>query len=111
MRKYETIFILDPALDNNAVEGEINKFNTVILTNAGKILKQDRWGTRNLAYPIAKKTQGYYVFTLLEGTKETLSELDRAFRLDEQVLRHLTILLQKRQLKVLERAKEAAVPV
>ena len=108
MRKYESTFILDPALEVNAVEERITKFNSTLISNGGNIIKQDKWGIRNLAYPIAGKSQGFYVLTLFEGKKETLVELERAYRLDEQVLRHLTIALEKKQLKVLEKARESA---
>ena len=107
MRKYESIFILDPSLEAGATEERITKFNSTIISNGGNIIKQDKWGLRNLAYPIAGKSQGFYVVTLLEGKKETLTELERAYRLDEQVLRHLTIVLEKKQLKVLEKARES----
>lgn len=108
MRKYETIFILDPTLDNNAIEAEISKYSAVITANGGNILKQDKWGLRNLAYHIGKKSQGYYVFTLFEGKKETLTELERVFGLDEQVLRHLTVVLGKKQAMAQEKTRELA---
>jgi len=111
LRKYESTFILDPALEANAIEERITKFNSTIISNGGNIIKQDKWGVRNLAYPIAGKSQGFYVLTLFEGKKETLVELERAYRLDEQVLRHLTIVLEKKQLKVLEKARESAPQV
>ena len=108
MRKYESTYILDPSLEANTIEERITKFNSTIISNGGNIIKQDKWGVRNLAYPIAGKSQGFYVLTLFEGKKETLVELERAYRLDEQVLRHLTIVLEKKQLKVIEKARESA---
>lgn len=110
MRKYETVFILEPSLDNEGIEAKINRFNETITANGGNILKQDKWGLRNLAYPIAKKTQGYYAVTVFEGKGETLAELERAYRLDEQVLRHLTIVMDKKQQKVFEKSRELAAP-
>ena len=109
MRTYETVYIFDPTLETNATETENNKFNNVITGYGGTILKQDKWGLKNLAYPIAKKQQGFYVVTLFEGNKETLTELERAYHLDEQVLRHLTIVVEKKQMKVIEKAREQAV--
>lgn len=108
MRTYETVYILDPTLESSVIEAETEKFNSVITTYGGNIVKQDKWGVRNLAYPIAKRTQGFYVVTLFEGSRETLTELDRAYRLNEQVLRHLTIVLEKKQLQAVEKARELA---
>ncbi len=108
MRTYETVYILDPTLDSTAIEAQTEKFNAVITSYGGNIIKQDKWGVRNLAYPIARRSQGFYVVTLFEGSRETLTELDRAYRLDEQVLRHLTVVLEKKQLQALEKAKEQA---
>jgi small subunit ribosomal protein S6 len=107
LRTYETVYILDPTLESTSIDTEIEKFNSAITSYGGNIVKQDKWGVRNLAYPIAKRSQGFYVVTLFEGNRETLTELDRAYRLDEQVLRHLTIVMEKKQLQAVEKAKEA----
>ena len=110
MRKYESVYILDPALDNSVIEDKIGRFNETITSHGGKILKQDKWGSRNLAYPIAKKTQGFYVVTVFEGEGKTLSELERAYKLEEQLLRHLTVVLDKKHLKAFEKATRVAAP-
>ena len=103
MRKYETIYIIDPAVEGASLDGVVEKYNGVIHSYGGKVLRQDRWGARNLAYPLKKKNQGFYVYTLFEGKNQALTELERAFRIDENILRHLTIVLEKKQLIAVEK--------
>ena len=109
MRKYETIYIIDPGMEGTALDGVIEKYNGLIHSYGGKVLKQDRWGARNLAYPLKKKNQGFYVYTLWEGENQTLIELERAFRIDENILRHLTVVLEKKQLIAIEKELAAQV--
>ena len=107
MRNYETVLVLDPTLGEQAVEAEITKFGEIITHHGGKIVKQDRWGARTLAYPIAGKAQGFYVVTLFEGESRTVSELERAYKLDEQVLRYLTVVVDKKHLAASQKTREA----
>lgn len=92
MKKYETTFILDPSLGEEKIESEIRKVSDFIEGHGAKILRTDRWGMRRLSYPIAKKTQGYYVFILFEGEYNLPKELERFYRLNESCLRFLTVI-------------------
>ena len=92
LKRYETTFILDPALPEEAIEKEIKKVEEQIESLEGKILKIEKWGLKRLAYPIAKKLQGFYVFILYEGEGNIPSELEKGFRLNELCLRYLTVL-------------------
>ena len=104
MRKYETAFILDPGLDEATLEKEIKKVEELIENNKGKIIQTDRWGLRKLTYRIRKKLEGYYVITHFEGPTALIRELDRYYKLDENVLRFLNVV--KVEKKPSEKDKE-----
>jgi small subunit ribosomal protein S6 len=91
MRRYETIFILRP----NVGEDEINRVteNTtqIILNEKGTILEMNKWGMKKLAYLIKKESLGYYVYCDFAGTPAAVAEIERKFRIDDMVLKYLTI--------------------
>lgn len=100
MRRYETVFILDPGLDEATWDKEIKKVEELIANHQGKIIQTDRWGLRRLFYRIKKKTEGYYVFIQYEAPVSLNRELDRYYKLNESCLRFL-ITLSKEQEKAL----------
>ena len=79
MRKYETIFILHPSLDEEAVKANIEKFKGVIENGGGTVENVDFWGKRKLAYEIAKVNEGFYTLINFEANTELPKELDRVF--------------------------------
>ena len=91
MRRYETIFILRP----NAGEDEINRVvestSQIILDEKGTIIEMDKWGMKKLAYLIKKESLGYYVYCDYAGTPAAVSEIERKFRIDDSVLKYMTI--------------------
>ncbi len=91
MRRYETIFILRP----NAGEDEINRIveNTtkIIVDEKGTIIEMDKWGMKKLAYLIKKESLGYYVYCDYAGTPAAVAEIERKFRIDDIVLKYMTI--------------------
>lgn len=91
MRRYETIFILRP----NAGEDEINRVvestSKIILDEKGTIIELDKWGIKKLAYLIKKESLGYYVYCDYAGTPAAVSEIERKFRIDDTVLKYMTI--------------------
>ena len=91
MRIYETTFILSPQADDAAFDRQIKSVSELITSNEGKVLEEDRWGIRRLAYPIKKFTQGYYTRMVFEGTRDLLTKMDRFFRLEEPYIRYLTV--------------------
>lgn len=94
MRIYETTFILTPQADDAAFDRQIKSVTDLITRYRGKVLDEDRWGVRRLAYPVKKFTQGYYARIVFEGNGTLLSELDRFFRIEEPYIRHLTVLFE-----------------
>ncbi len=91
MRKYETIFILHPSLDEEAVKANVEKFKGVIENNGGEIENIDAWGKRKLAYEIQKVGEGHYTLINFMSNPELPKELDRVFRITDSVIRHIII--------------------
>ena len=91
MRKYETIFILHPSLDREAVKANIEKFKGVIENGGGTVENVDFWGKRKLAYEIAKVNEGFYTLINFEANTELPKELDRVFRITDGVIRHIVV--------------------
>ena len=91
MRKYETIFILHPSFDEEAVKANIEKFQGVIENGGGKVENVDFWGKRKLAYEINKVYEGYYTLINFEANPELPKELDRVFRITDGVIRHIIV--------------------
>ncbi|HEY3687980.1 MAG TPA: 30S ribosomal protein S6 [Streptosporangiaceae bacterium] len=87
MRRYEMMVILDPNLDERAVQPQIDQFLGVVRTDGGSIEKVDVWGKRRLAYEIDKKAEGIYAVIDLNAQPETVKELDRQLGLSEAILR------------------------
>ena len=91
MRKYETIFILHPSLDEEAVKANIEKFKGVIENGGGTVENVDFWDKRKLAYEIAKVNEGFYTLINFEANTELPKELDRVFRITDGVIRHIVV--------------------
>lgn len=87
MRRYEMMVILDPSLDERAVQPSIDQFLGVVRNDGGSVEKVDVWGKRRLAYEIDKKAEGIYAVIDLNTTPETIKELDRQLGLSEAVVR------------------------
>ena len=92
MRLYEIVYILDPALDEDAVNGKLEKFHELATAKGGEVSAVDHWGSRQLAYPISKKKSGYYVVAQFTAAAEALPEFERLLKLDEEVMRYLLVL-------------------
>ncbi|MDD3223120.1 MAG: 30S ribosomal protein S6 [Clostridium sp.] len=91
MRKYETLFILNPSLDEEAVNASVEKFKGVIENGEGTVDNIDLWGKRKLAYEINKLNEGYYILVNFTADPELPKELDRVFRITDGVVRHIII--------------------
>jgi small subunit ribosomal protein S6 len=93
MRKYETIFISDPDLQDQARADLFDKLRNIIARENGILLDFDEWGNKKLAYEIRKKSRGHYVCITYGGTGELVKELERNMRLSDDVMKFMTILL------------------
>ncbi len=119
-RNYETIFIVDSVLEDEKLDAIMNKYMNFLTKNESEIIATEKWGRKKLAYPIKKKYTGHYVSIEFEGTPDMLSKLERAYHLDDDILRFLTVSFDKQTFKerkayfdkkqqdALNREKEAA---
>ena len=95
MRRYETIAILDPDLSEEGRAPVFDRLTQLIPAQNGFLVKLDEWGARRLAYDIKKKTRGYYVCIDLCGDGALVDEMERFFRIDDRVLKYMTVVLDK----------------
>ena len=93
MRHYETTYILRPNLGEEQFTEIIDRTNAIITNDGGAIICLDRWGVKRLAYEINKEIQGYYVYLNYAAPGRTVDEIERIFRIDDKVLRYLTVKL------------------
>ncbi len=93
--KYETVFILTPVLSDAQMKEAVEKFSKVLTDNGAAIENTEIWGLRKLAYPIQKKSTGFYTLIEFEGEPTLVKKLETAYRRDERVLRFLTFRLDK----------------
>lgn len=94
VRLYETTFVLNPQADEAALDNQVKAIGTIITSNGGKIVAEDRMGTRRLAYEINGMMQGYYSSFLFESEPQVLPMLERHYKLEDPYVRHLTILFE-----------------
>ena len=90
MNKYELMFILDPAMDDASKEAAVETVKGIIAT-AGEVSDTDVWGLKKLAYPIQKKSEGYYVVMQFKAEPTLPKELDRRLRISDNVMRHIIV--------------------
>ncbi len=96
---YETTFIVNAALDDGQIDGVIEKVKDVIAKNGGEVRDLAKWGRKRFAYSIKKKNNGFYVVCEFNAPGEVVAKLERHYQLDENVIRYLTIALDKRALQ------------
>lgn len=90
MKPYETLFFTEPAIDPDALDLLIGKVEAAITKNGGQIEKIDKWGKRQLAYPVEKHVDGNYVLVNFQATGEALKELERTYLINQTILRFMT---------------------
>jgi len=93
MRRYETIFILDPDLSEEQRKPVLDRVMDLFTQYKGFLVESEEWGSRKLAYEIKKKVRGFYVRLDYCGAGDLVNEMERSFRIDDRVLKYMTILL------------------
>ncbi|MDH3347936.1 MAG: 30S ribosomal protein S6 [Desulfobulbaceae bacterium] len=91
MRRYETTYIIRPNIGEEQFTEVIERTNDIINNDNGAIINLDRWGMKKLAYEIKKEVQGYYVHVDYATQSTNVDEMERIFRIDDRILRYLTI--------------------
>jgi small subunit ribosomal protein S6 len=107
LRIYELTFVLDPQLEQTQIDEHLQKIETMIGSSKGEIVKKDLWGKRRLAYEIKKRQYGFYVYFLFNSTVDLIDKIERELKLNESVLRFLTIKLSKAAIKQMEKGHKS----
>ena len=93
MRRYETIFIVRQNVAEDEIAAITGKATSIIEGDGGTIFKINNWGLKKLAYLIKKENQGYYVYVDYAGIPAAVAEIERIFRIDDRILKYLTVKL------------------
>jgi len=107
MKLYETVFIVDPQIGDDGIERCVKKFFDYVEERASEVVRKRKWGLRKLAYQIRKRDQGYYVLINYVADGDLVRDLERELKLDESILRYMTVVVPKREMEKL-RADEAS---
>ena len=90
MNQYETVFILTPVLSDAQMKEAVEKFKGILTAEGAEIVNEENWGLKKLAYPIQKKSTGFYVMLEFNAEPKVISKLELQYRRDERVIRFLT---------------------
>ncbi len=108
MQQYETVIILTPLLSEETVKETLEKFRTYITENGAEIIHEDNWGLKKLAYPIEKKSTGFYHLTEYKAPGDLINKLELEYKRDERVMRFLTVALDKHAIAYNEKKRSGA---
>ena len=95
MNQYETVFILTPVLSDQQMKETVEKFKGILAAQGAEIINEESWGLKKMAYPIQKKSTGFYQLVEFKAEPIVVDKLETSFRRDERVLRFLTVKLEK----------------
>ncbi len=102
---YESAVLINAVLEDNQIESLINRIKEFITNNGGQITDFENWGRKRLAYPIEKSKIGYYAIFRFTAPTNIIAKIERFYNLDENILRYLTIKLNKHALEQIEKNK------
>jgi small subunit ribosomal protein S6 len=105
LNHYEAVFILTPVLSDVQMKEAVEKFKSVVTDNGGTIVNEENWGMKKLAYPIQKKSTGFYSLLQFDAEPSLIATLETQFRRDERILRFLTFRLDKHAYAYAEKRK------
>lgn len=105
LKDYETVFILTPVLSETQMKDAVEKFKSVLVDGGAKLVNEENWGLKKLAYPIQHKTTGFYQLFEFQAEPSVVDKLETEYRRDEKVMRFLTTVLDKHAVKYNERRR------
>ena len=91
MNKYESIYVLRPTMEEEAIKAMVERFSNLIVSEGGEIENIDEWGKRRLAYPIQDFREGYYELMNFKADPQLPSELERNYKITDEVIRYIII--------------------
>ena len=95
LNQYETVFIVTPVLSEEQMKEAVKKYSGFLSENGAEIVQEDNWGLRKLAYPIQKKSTGFYYLIEFKAEGSAIQKLETEYRRDERIIRFLTFKMDK----------------
>ena len=108
LNQYETVFIMTPVLSEEQMKETVEKYQKFLISKQAEIVHEDNWGLRKLAYPIQKKSTGFYHLIEFKSEPEVIREWEVVFKRDERILRFLTVALEKHAIAYNEKKRNKA---
>ncbi len=105
LKQYETVFIATPVLSDAQMKEAVAKYLDLIKDNGGEVVYEQDWGLRKLAYPIQKKTTGFYHLIEFKAEPAFISKLETQYRRDERIIRFLTFAMDKHAIAYAEKRR------
>jgi small subunit ribosomal protein S6 len=107
MNHYETVFILNPVLSEEQIKETVQKFKKLLKDSKSKVVVEENWGLKKMAYSIQKKRTGfYYLMEFTSEDREIINKLELAYKRDERIMRWITVKLDKHALAYAERRRK-----
>jgi len=108
LKQYETVFIMTPVLSEEQMKETVEKYQKYLISKSAEIVYESNWGLRKLAYPIQKKSTGFYHLLEFRAEPELIRDFEIMFKRDERILRFLTVALDKHSLAYNEKKRARA---
>ncbi len=108
LNQYETVFIMTPVLSEEQMKETVKKFRDYLVDKKAEIVFDDNWGMRKLAYPIQKKSTGFYHLFEFKVDSSAISDLEVTFKREERIMRFLTVKLDKHAIAYNEKKRRKA---
>ena len=105
IKQYETVFIATPVLSDTQMKEAVAKYVKLITDNGGEVVYQEDWGLKQLAYPIQKKTTGFYYLIEFKAEPQFIAKLETQYRRDERIIRFLTFAMDKHAVAYAEKRR------
>ena len=105
LKSYETVFIATPVLSDVQMKEAVSKYISLIKENGGEVVYEEDWGLRKLAYPIQKKTTGFYYLVEFKAEPSFINVLETQYRRDERIIRFLTFAMDKHAVAYAEKRR------
>jgi small subunit ribosomal protein S6 len=109
LKSYETVFVLNPVLSEEQTKETIAKFRDLLKSSGVEIVYENNWGLKKMAYPVQKKTTGFYYLIEFKAEGEVISKLEVEYQRDERIMRFLTVALDKHAVSYNERKRKGAL--
>ena len=105
LNSYETVFIATPVLSEAQMKEAVKKYRDLIADNGGEVVHEEDWGLKKLAYPIQKKSTGFYYLIEFKSEGLLIDKLETQYRRDERVIRFLTFKMDKHAVEYAEKKR------